>query len=133
MPEKASAFGCDELRTSSAWPSFPDLRPQSWSCSSKQQIAAGGAVLHCKRRQSVIFGVKLRHAAKIDRADDVDVVQNERLFGGPRILQEEVSGFFQAAAGIEQNVIFAGNLDAHAEILCSPSGNRRSCRRSDAR
>ena len=31
--------------------------------------------------------------------------------------QEEMSGFFQAAAGVEQNVVLAGDFDAHAEIF----------------
>ena len=39
---------------------------------------------------------------KIDGADHVDIVEEKRLFGYS--LLEEPRSFFQAAAGIEQNV-----------------------------
>src|SRR5207253_11455977 len=74
--------------------------------------------------EGAVFGVELQHAAEIDVADDVDVVEEEGLvhligvatFGvaGGGIFQEKPGGFFQGAAGVQQNV-FAGNFDAHAE------------------
>jgi hypothetical protein len=56
------------------------------------------------------------HAAKVDRADDIHVVQQEGLVHVRLILQEKPGCLLQAAAGIEQDV-FAGNFDAHAEIV----------------
>ena len=37
-------------------------------------------ILHGQRRESLIFGMKFHHAPEINRADDIDVMQNERLF-----------------------------------------------------
>ncbi len=53
---------------------------------------------------------------KIDGADDVDVVKDKRLvFLGVAALAQKPRGFFQAAAGVEQN-IFARKLNVHAKI-----------------
>ena len=39
--------------------------------------------------------------------------------GLTRILEEEPGGFFEAASGVEQEIVFAGNFNAHAEIVVS--------------
>ncbi len=59
----------------------------------------------------------LRHAPKIDGADDIYVVQNEGL-AGVSTCEEKIGSLFQAAAGIEQHVL-AGDLDFHAEVVVS--------------
>jgi hypothetical protein len=45
--------------------------------------------------------MELHHTLKIYRANDIDVVQNEWFVRIDRVLQEEISGLFQAAARIE--------------------------------
>src|SRR5439155_17478132 len=79
-----------------------------------------------ERGEGAVLGVELQHAAEIDVADDVDVVKEKGLvhligvatFGvaGGGIFEEKPGGFFQAAAGVQQNV-FAGDFDAHAEVV----------------
>ncbi len=97
----------------------------------EEEVAGGFAGLDGEGGEGVIFGVELQHAAEIDVADDVDVVEKEELvhlvgfrLGGiaaagstaSAIFEEEPGGFFQAAAGVQQN-IFAGDFDAHAEVF----------------
>ncbi len=64
----------------------------------------------------MIFGVELEHGADVDGADDVDVVEEEGLVEILWIFEEEPGGFFQAAAGVEED-FFAGDFNAHAEIF----------------
>src|SRR5438552_1643198 len=69
------------------------------------------AGLDGKRGEGVAFVVRLQHAAEIDVADDVDVVEEEGLvhligvatFGvaGGGIFEEKPGGFFQAAARVQ--------------------------------
>ena len=97
----------------------------------EEEGAGGFAGLDGEGGESVMFVVELQHAAEIDVADYVDVVKQEglihlvgfRFSGSARagitaggIFQKEPGGFFQAAAGVEQD-IFAGDFDAHAEIV----------------
>ena len=68
-----------------------------------------------------MFFVELEHAGEVDGADNVDVVEEEGFVllsgvGAGGIFEEEPSGFFEAAAGVQQNV-FAGDFDAHAKVL----------------
>jgi len=76
-----------------------------------------------KGGEGVAFVVELEHAVKVDVAEDVDVVEEEglRVASGEwrvaSIFQEKPGGFFQAAAGVEQKILFAGNFDVHAEIV----------------
>src|SRR5437879_4347053 len=70
------------------------------------------AALHREGGKSLTFLVILHHPSQINRADDVDVVQNE----WPRLITKEISGLLQATAGVEQN-LFARDFDAHAEII----------------
>jgi len=69
----------------------------------------------------LIFGVELEHGADVDVADDVYVVEEEGFVlclesGADGIFEEEPSGFFEAAAGVQQNV-FSGDFDAHAKVF----------------
>jgi len=97
----------------------------------EEEGAGGFAGLDGKGGEGVIFGVELEHTAEIDGADDVDVVEEEGFvellgitaagiatlrIGASGIFQEKPGGFFQAAAGVQQNV-FAGDFDAHAEVF----------------
>ena len=66
--------------------------------------------------QGLIFGVELEHGAEVDIADYVYVVKEKGLVEAGGILQEEPGGFFEAAAGVEQD-LFAGDFDAHAEVF----------------
>jgi hypothetical protein len=74
------------------------------------------AGLHGEGCEGVILFMELEHAAEIDVADHVDVVEKEGLVKTVGVLEEKPGGFFQAAAGVQQNV-FAGNFDAHAEVF----------------
>ena len=66
-----------------------------------------------------MLSVELHHAPEINRAEDVDIVQNERLFGAAGILEKKASGFLQAAAGVQQDLL-ARNFNAHAEVIVAP-------------
>ncbi len=47
------------------------------------------------------------------------------------ILEKEIGGFFQAAAGVEQDFL-ARNFNAHAEVIVRFQIIDESCQRSDA-
>src|SRR6266446_6117641 len=82
----------------------------------EEEGAGGFAGLDGKGGEGVMFFVELEHAGEVDVADDVDVVEEERLIETGGIFEEEPGGFFQAAAGVEENV-FARDFDAHAEVV----------------
>ena len=97
----------------------------------EEEGAGGFAGLDGKGGEGAIFLVELQHAAEIDVADDVDVVEEEGLvelfgitaagiatfrIGASGIFEEKPGGLFQAAAGVQQN-IFAGNFNAHAGVV----------------
>ena len=66
--------------------------------------------------EGVIFVMELKHAAEIDGADDVDVVEEEWLVEALGVFKEKPGGFFQAAASVEKDV-FTGEFDANAKIV----------------
>ena len=68
----------------------------------EQQLARTFAMLDCQSGERLLLFVKFKHAPKIDGADYIHVVQDERLFGVRGVLEEEPGSLFQAAAGIEQ-------------------------------
>ena len=80
-----------------------DFPPAQLKLLVKQQVASRGTLLHGERRERTICGVKLRHAPEVDGADDIDVMQDERLFRRSRIPQEKISRLFEAPARIEQD------------------------------
>src|SRR5437660_5424697 len=76
----------------------------------EEEGAGSFAGLDGESGEGAVFGVELQHAAEIDVADDVDVVEEEGLhligvatFGvaGGGIFEEKPGGFFQAAAGVQ--------------------------------
>ena len=84
----------------------------------KEEEAGGFAGLDGEGGKGAVFVMELQHAMKVDGADDVDVMENEGL--GRRvasIFQKEPRAFFEAAAGVKQEVVFARDFDAHAEIV----------------
>ena len=82
----------------------------------EQEGARSFAGLDGEGGEGAMFVVELAHAAEINGADDVDVVEEERLVETSGIVEEKPGGFFQAAAGVQQNV-FAGDFDAHVEVF----------------
>jgi len=74
-----------------------------------------------------MFSVELEHGRQVDGADYVDVVEKEGLVGedgvisagvgAARIFLEKPGGFFQAPAGVQELIVFAGDFDAHVEIV----------------
>ncbi len=82
----------------------------------EEEVAGSPAVLDSEGGEGVTFRMELQHAAEIDGADDVDIVEEERLLETRGIFEEEPGGFFEAAAGVEQDFL-AGDFDAHAEIV----------------
>ncbi|MEI9969928.1 MAG: hypothetical protein WDM87_15375 [Terracidiphilus sp.] len=69
--------------------------------------------------KSIALGVEARHAGEIDGAEDIDIMNEEGFVFVRAVLQEEPCSLLEAASGIEQN-IFAGDLNAHAEVtICS--------------
>jgi hypothetical protein len=88
----------------------------------EEELAGGGAGLDGEGGEGAIFCVELEHSGEVDVADYVDVVKEEGLVAdaGARaggIFLEEPGGFFQAAAGVQELVVFAGDFEAHAEIF----------------
>src|SRR5690242_3215261 len=84
----------------------------------KEEEAGGFAGLDGEGGKGAVFVMELQHAMKVDGADDVDVMEKEGL--GRRvasIFQKEPRAFFEAAAGVKQEVVFARDFDAHAEIV----------------
>ena len=62
-----------------------------------------------------MFGMKPYHSIEIDRADDIDVVQNEWLLQATGI-KKEMSGLLQAATSVKQDIL-ARDFDMHAKIV----------------
>ena len=148
MPEKARGSG--EWRV---WHSATE----ELELIAEDEEAGGFAGLDGQGGEGALFVVELEHAAKVDGADDVDVVEEEGLTGtcgGVRRLiavrlrwhlaripcfarndtasfifgtlqcaaltstfEEKPRGFFQAPSGVEQEMVFAGDFEAHAEIV----------------
>jgi hypothetical protein len=88
----------------------------------EKEEAGGIAGLDGECSKGVVFFVELQHASEIYGAENVDVVEYEGfvyLLGtrAIRIFEEEPGGFFEPATGVEQEIVFAGNFNAHAEIV----------------
>src|SRR5215470_8591464 len=81
----------------------------------EEQLAGRRPVLNGERRKSLLLFVRVQHFIEIDGADNVYVVDNEGFFGIP--FQKKPRGFFKAAAGVEEEVVFAGNFDADAKAI----------------
>ncbi len=64
----------------------------------EQQVTRAFPLLNSKRCERAILVVKLEQALKINRADNVHVVKDERLIKPAGILQKEPACLFQAAA-----------------------------------
>src|ERR1700675_1515662 len=63
----------------------------------------------------MVFHVELLHASPIEGGDDVDVVEEEGLVEAVRIFEEKPGGFFQTAAGVEED-FFTRDFDTHAKV-----------------
>ena len=81
----------------------------------EEKVTRGVSLLNGQGGECVVFDVKADHARKIDGAKDIDVVDDEGLLRAFAGLQEKPSGFFEAAASVEQNLL-AGDFNAHAEV-----------------
>ncbi len=62
--------------------------------------------------------MKAHHAPQVDRADDIDVVQDKGLFVTPAG-RKEMRGILQAAAGVQQ-LLLARDFNPHAEVIVGP-------------
>ena len=67
----------------------------------KKKVARSLPLLHSQRGQCSTLDMRLPHALQINRADHVDIMQNERLVQTAGILEKEPGCFFQPAARIE--------------------------------
>jgi hypothetical protein len=81
----------------------------------EEQVARGRAVLHCEGREGSAFVVVTQHRVEVDVAENVDIVEKERLVGRTGA-GEEVRGLFQTASGVEKD-IFTRDLDVHPEVV----------------
>src|SRR5580693_1012442 len=81
----------------------------------EEQVSRRFPFLHRQGGERLIFSMKLHHAPEINRADDIDIVQNERLFRGVGILEEKIGSPFQAAASVEQDLL-TRDFNTHAEV-----------------
>jgi len=83
----------------------------------EEELAPGGAGLDGEGGEGVMAVVELEHAGEVDGAEDVDVVEEEGFVEIFWIFEEEPGGFFEAAAGVEEEAVFAGDFDAQVEII----------------
>jgi hypothetical protein len=83
----------------------------------EEELAGGGAGLDGQGGQGLMVFVDLEHLGEVDGAEDVDVVEEEGFIETFWIFEEEPGGFFEAAAGVEEEVVFAGDFDAKVEII----------------
>ena len=83
----------------------------------EEELAGGGTGLDGQGGEGAIAFVELEHLGEVDGAEDVDVVEEEGFVEIFWIFEEKPRGFFQAAAGVEQEVVFAGDFDAQVEII----------------
>src|SRR5580698_4690921 len=60
--------------------------------------------------------MKLHHPLKINRADDIDIVQNEGLVDATWLVEKKMSRLLQPAASIEQSLL-TRNFDTHAKVV----------------
>jgi len=106
--------GADDFRGGVA----PDAAAAQLKVFVEEQVARRLAVLHGKGGKRLVLRVRFGHAPEFDGADDIDVVQQDRLVMTriPGAGEEKVRGFFQASAGVEQDV-FARNGKVHAEVV----------------
>src|SRR5713101_4192285 len=81
----------------------------------EEEGAGGFAGLDGKGGEGVMFFVELEHAGEVDVADDVDVVEEERLIETGGIYEEELCGCFEGGATAEVNNL-ARDFHAHAEV-----------------
>jgi hypothetical protein len=72
--------------------------------------------LHRQRRERLMLSMELHHTPEINRANDIDVVQQEWSFKTDRMLEKKTGCVFQAAARIEQDLL-AGDHNVHTKIL----------------
>src|SRR6266852_1391879 len=82
----------------------------------EKHVARAFPLLDCERCQGAILAVKLHQTLKIDFADHIHIVKNERLVQAVGILQEEPGRLFEAATGVEQKLL-AGNFHSESEIV----------------
>jgi len=82
----------------------------------EEQISRGLAVLHRQRGESAVFSMNLRHAPEVNRADDIDIVQNKRFVKTLGVLKKKVGGLFKATARVEQDLL-ARDFNTQAEIV----------------
>src|SRR6266581_5513326 len=82
----------------------------------EQQVARSLAILYGQCGESLTFCMKLHHVAEINRADDIHIMQNERLLKPAGILEEKPGGLLQAPARVQQDLL-ARDFNAHAEVI----------------
>ena len=124
MPANASSDKCFVMANDFSLVFFYQSATAKLKVIVEQEITRRFALLDGKGRERCAFFMNLNHSLKVDVADDIDVVKDEWLVFGCACagMTAEIAdfakkpcGFFQAAAGIEQN-IFAGKFNVHAEI-----------------
>src|SRR5882757_6078902 len=63
-----------------------------------------------------MFLVELHHASKIDRADNVNVVQKKGLVPSPTVIQKKPRSLLQPTTGIQQHVL-ARHFNPHTKVV----------------
>ena len=72
------------------------------------EIARRFTVLYSKSGQRFIFRVEPQHLTQVDRADDIDIMQDEGVIMS--VLEKEPARFLQSATGIEQAAMTRADL-----------------------
>src|SRR6185295_5209824 len=82
----------------------------------EEQVSGSLPFFHRQRGECLILRMKFHHAPEINRAENIDVVQNEGLIQTVRIVEKEPRCFPETAAGIQQNLL-ARDFNSHSEII----------------
>src|SRR5678810_1241950 len=80
----------------------------------EEQVARSLPILDRERGQGLILCMEGNHAPEVNRADHIDIVQNERFIQAQWIVEEKPCCFLETAARVQQNVL-AGDLDPHSK------------------
>ncbi len=89
----------------------------------EEKLAGGGALLDGEGGEGGRFFVGFEHLAEVDGGEDVDVVEEEGFVWLSFL--EEPGGFFQAAAGVEEEVVLRPFNSTRALGMLSVRGRRR--------
>jgi hypothetical protein len=96
-------------------PNLPAAQPAIFA---EKQLSRRAAMLHREGRERMAVLMEVEHAPEINRADDINVMQKERLCEAIEVFAKKISGLFQPATRVEQYLL-ARNPDVHTKVSVS--------------